>query len=180
MDAKTLRHRATRLALASTLLLSLSSCTIAPPSSSTAKEAGIFSKDIHVCFDNNSGNAVILDWTSGVSTNSGSGTLDDGQSFCGEGPDPLVRLTFSDSFATQVVVANPSIGQPGVSFHSVAQHQVQYCDGDVCRSVMESDIYADATYAEGESVGSDVEGHHFSVTRDANNDWVNFTATIID
>jgi hypothetical protein len=182
-------RRAAVLALATATLLSLSACAPALPASapstaaaplSPTKKAGVFTKDIHVCFDNISATAVTIDWISDVSTNSGSGTLAAGQSFCGEGPAPIAGVTFSDSFATHVVTYNPAIGQPGVLFNSVALHQAQYCDGDACNTVMEANTFANAVYAEGETVGSDVEGHPFTVTRTADDDWINFTIAILD
>jgi hypothetical protein len=192
MNTNTPRRRAAVLALAAVTLMALSACapsapastpdfTSASTSSTPTKEAGVFTKNLQVCIDNNSGATVSLDWVSGVSTNGGSGTLEVGQSFCGEGPEPKVGLTFADAFATYVLAVNPAIGRPTVFFNSLAEHPIEICGEDMCTKSSESDAtYASSGYAEGQSVGSNIEGHNVSVTRNANNDWVNFTVTILD
>jgi hypothetical protein len=180
MQTKITWHRAAVLALAAATLLSLTACApSAPPStaqtaaapSSPAKEAGLLNRDIHVCFNNTSATAATIEWLWGVNTNSGSGTLKVGQTLCGEGVDPTVRVTFANSFATKMSTGNPMVGEPGVSFDSIPEP---------ARPSVTGLTYTSAKYAPGESVTSDVEGHHFSVTRNADDDWINFTVTILD
>jgi hypothetical protein len=178
MDMVILWRRTVALALVTSTLLSLTACSPTAPSSPITKEAGGLLRDLHVCFENSSSAVVSIEWTSGVSTNRGSGSLGPGQSFCGEGREPQAGVTFSDSFATNVVTENPLLRQPKVYFKEVVGHVFQLCE-EICHDEMQFETYALATYAEGETVDSDVEGHHFSVTRNADNDWINFTITIL-
>jgi hypothetical protein len=83
----------------------------------------------------------------------------------------MVRVTFSDSFATKMGTGNPMVGTPGVFFESVPEPS---------RPSVAGITYTSARYAQGETVSSDVQGHHFSVTRNADDDWINFTVTILD
>lgn len=174
MDINIKWRRATVLALASVTLLSLTACAPGAPlnaasttdsTTSAVKEARLV-RHVHVCFENTSSGKVSLTWTSGVSTTGGSGALDSGQQLCAEGPEPMATVTFSDSFATNVRAVNPLADYPWIFFKP-----------NPTRAGID---YTSAQYAQGESVNSDVQGHHFSVTRKADDDWINFAITILD
>jgi hypothetical protein len=124
-----------------------------------------------VCFNNASATAATIEWLSDVNTNSGSGTLKVGQTLCGEGVVPSAIVTFPNSVPTKMGTGNPMVGYPGIFFDSVPEP---------ARPSVRGRTYTSANYAQGESVTSDVEGHQFSVTRNADDDWINFTVTILD
>lgn len=167
--------------------LSLSSCANAPQEQSTpsatevSKEAGIFTKDIEVCFTNTSSEDVELSWESGLSSNDGEGTLSPSEEMCGEGPDPRIKLVFSDGFGTYVDAYNPVVGEPYVWFSSLAQKRVLDCSPgqDGCHQEVKSDIYTEHTYSQGESAQANFGGHVAEVSRLSDNDWINFAISIV-
>lgn len=176
---------ATGLALLSAL--TLSSCSTAPQQQPTpsatevSKEAGIFTKDIEVCFTNTSAEDVELSWVSGLSTNDGQGTLSPGGQMCGEGSDPRIKLVFSDGFGTYVDAYNPVIGEPSVWFSSLAQKRVLDCSPgqDGCNQVITGDTYFEQTFSQGQSMNAGFGGHSATVKRLSDNDWINFTIAIV-
>ena len=150
------------------------------PSTSATQQARIFTKDVNVCFENKSTYPVTIDWKSGVSANTGSGALTVGQRFCGEGRVPKANLTFTDNFSTIAIAENPLIGYPTVAFKNAVEHTELVCVDSQCTNELRSETYPSASYSQGETVGSAVEGHSFTVTRNANDDWIQFTVVIND
>ena len=165
----------------------LSSCTSAPQEKPTptatevSKEAGIFTKDIEVCFTNTSSEDVELSWVSGLSSNDGEGTLSPSEEMCGEGPDPRIKLVFSDGFGTYVDAYNPVVGEPYVWFSSLAQKRVLDCSPgqDGCHQEVKSDVYTENTYSQGETAQANFGGHLAEVSRLSDNDWINFAISIV-
>ena len=174
-------------AIALLATVTLSSCTSAPQEQPTptatevSKEAGIFTKDIEVCFTNTSSEDVELSWVSGLSSNDGEGTLSPGGQMCGEGPDPRIKLVFSDGFGTYVDAYNPVVGEPYVWFSSLAQKRVLDCSPgqDGCHQEVKSDVYTENTYSQGETAQANFGGHLAEVSRLSDNDWINFAISIV-
>ena len=169
------------LAITSTLVLSAcagtdtgSGSTSVTPTASSTKEAGIFTKDINVCFENKTPSPVGLKWEAGVSTHSAISSLAVGETACGEGEGPFVLVTFADTFTTRVTTANNPLLEPVLYFRAPRISVGEAYTGQL------GDSYANASYSQGETVGSDVEGHHFAVTRNADDDWIQFTVVIND
>ena len=146
------------------------------PSPSTSKEAGIFSKDVQVCFTNTSGSDVTVSWDT-VSTSSEEGTLTQGTQFCGEGTEPIAKLTFGDGTSFFVQGINPAIGAPEIAFNSTTQ-TYKSCDesGGACIEIPRRYTYE--SFSEGESKTVTVRSHIYSIKRTANNAWVNFEIEI--
>lgn len=159
--------------------LALSSCAGSSPSvsatASATKDAGAITKDLFVCFTNKSTSAVKLEWVWGVDTHAQSGMLPVGQTYCALGSVPKAILTFPDTFQTAVTGENPFIGAPSLTFTDVGP-----CDNGSCAYNPHPREYASAGYAEGETVGSDVEGHQLSAKRQANTDVINFAISILN
>jgi hypothetical protein len=175
------------LSLAAALLtagLALSACSAPAPavtasSPAASKDASLFTKDVFVCIENTSSSPVTIDWRSGVSSTSGSGQLAVGQKFCGEGGAPQARITFGSGFANDMRAINPAFSEPSISFlHKESYEKVVCADSGSCGLQWTQDAYVTQWYSIGESRDNNVEGHNFIATRNANNDWVNFTVKI--
>jgi hypothetical protein len=154
------------------LALSLVGCastvqSTSPEPSETPKQAFQVSRDVHVCIDNASGSAVKIAWQ-GVDSSTGEGTLRAGTTYCGLAAHPDASVTFSDGTVSYVKGSNFAVGYPSITFVDVPTKTSNYT------------IYAQAYYSTGETVVSDVQGHHFSVTRAEDSDWINFNMTILD
>lgn len=152
--------------------LFVSGCATQPAQNlelSPTRSAGVFSKDTHVCFVNNSSEMPNLTWLStGLDTYTGQGPMPQGQQGCAEGSAPQATVKFSDGFTTFVLASNVAIGYPEVGFRDKSTYQKGY------------KTFASSGYSIGETIGSDVEGHHFSVTRNEDSDFINFTIKILD
>ena len=122
---------------------------------------------------------VTLEWGQGVSSNTGSGTLAVGKTLCGEGLGPKAVITFADAFSTEIRTFNQHLGYPFVSFNRFPYYSPAVCTDGVCTGAKRPKKYASATYSQGETVGSDVEGHHFAVTRNTDDDWIQFSVVIL-
>lgn len=138
--------------------------------------ASLGSRDVYVCIVNESSQKIFVEWssTTGVSSHEPSGAVDKLSQSCAEGPLVNADISFMDEFVTVLEAQNPVIGYPSVGFYS-AEHFTHNVGGEI---VITGNEYASASFSVGETVNSDVEGHQFSVTRTANNAWVNFTVTV--
>ena len=157
-----------------------SSIVSASPTASSTKEASIFTKDVNVCFENKSPSPVALEWKSGLSTYAAAGNLAVGETACGEGTSPSVLVTFADTFRTLIHASNDNFMYPRFVFRGFSTYVHSVCADGVCTEKPGWKEYAAGFYAQGETVGSDVEGHHFAVTRKTDDDWVQFTVVIND
>ena len=157
-------------------IFALSACTGSVPSAtaSTApiaataptptKEAYLFTKDVNLCIENKSRHDVTIAWTRIVNSHNGSGVLPDRQTYCGEGDGVQVNITFWDSFTTKASADNVSLTYPFVVFNSVDS----------------SELYDSHMFASGESFTSYFKNHQLLITRHPNDDWIQFTITIVD
>lgn len=169
--------------MATLLTLALGGCSTNNPqlenqSTTQTPEAGLFSKDTNLCIQKGSSSHITISWDTrgraGINSTQGEGKLLPGAQLCGEGSRVPVKVTFPSGFATVVEAQNPSIGYPIVAFYS-GDH-FSYYSGD--KLVITGVEYASAYYSEGETVNSNVEGHHITTLRLPNTDWVNFRVTI--
>ena len=171
--------RNSTLALAVAATLALSSCSGQAPSvSATAaatKDAGAITKDLSVCFTNTSTSAVKVEWVWGVDTHAESGMLAVGQTYCAAGSAPKAILIFPDAFPTAITAENPIVSSPTLTYTDLGP-----CNNGSCAYNPHPVEYASASYAQNETVGSDVEGHHFAATRKANTNVINFAISILD
>jgi hypothetical protein len=154
--------------------------TVAASDASSTKDAGLFTKDVFVCIENTSSSPVTVDWRTGVSSTSGSGQLAVGQKFCGEGGEPVARITFDSGFATDMMAGNPALTPPAISFLHKESYQKVICeDTGSCHLSWTKDAYITQWYSIGDSLDNNVEGHNFIGTRMENNGWVNLTVKIV-
>lgn len=163
------------LGACSTNGLGTSAPEAAGSSTSPSKEAGLVTKDVVLCFTNMSVADVAIKWKH-VSSFEQEGTLTSGQTFCGEGNAPTAILTYSDGSTLGIDGNNPAIGQPSVYVNSTTETR-KVCDADGSCGYVPVDL-ASGRFTEGESKNFDVERHQFTVTREANTEWVNFAITI--
>lgn len=181
-------RRAVALTLALAAALVLSACSgansttvpSAEASASATQEAGIFTKHVNVCFENKGQGPVTISWRHGVSTDTGSGNLPVGQSVCGEGSAPVAGIAFSGSFTAVVIAQNPALGPPSVSINNSVQVKYNYCTGKICDTRMVYPEYTRADFTQGQTVLSEFEGHHVAITRNSNDDWIQFSVVILD
>lgn len=160
--------------------LSMTACSsTSAPTNEVTKEAGVFTKDITVCFTNESNEEVDLQWVSGISSNDGSGTLATDESFCGEGPDPRILATFSDGFATYLDAYNPVVGEPSLTITSTSSKRVLDCSPgqDGCHQTTEAEVYFVSTFGQGETLRAKSGAHPSTISRQADSDWINFVVT---
>jgi hypothetical protein len=171
--------------------LALTACSGAPQptlvvkeiqENSAVKEAGLFTKDIAVCFTNTSGQSVTIVWTEGISTSDGEGTLDGGEKICGEGSAPHAVVTFMDGFQTEVTTSNPAFMKPDLGLYSMKpdEQAIQNCNASYsyCYYERERTNYSWSEYTQGETVNATAEGHAFSITRGNDTAWINFSLEI--
>lgn len=159
----------------------LAGCAISPQgaaivSDTPTEQAGLFSKDTHLCVLNGTSENLSLKWDthSGVNSFQGEGKLVPGAQMCAVGSIVPAKITFPSGFATVIEAQNPALGYPAVAFYS-ADHVTYQTEEDVIITGIE---YASAYYSEGETVNSNVEGHQITTTRQSNSEWVNFLVTI--
>jgi len=128
-------------------------------------------RDVQLCFHNALPTPVTLWWVPTMSSVSGVGPVASGETACAEGAAAQAIVTFADGFQTWVTAENPVANYPSVEFWKVGCVTKKWlCKGGV--------IYAGNKYVVNETFRSAVKDHHFSVTRLADNDWINFTIAI--
>ena len=184
MKKTTTLRFAAMLAIALTATSTLSSCAASAPSNvttaSASKEAGVFTKEVRTCVTNDSKEHATLVWAADLKSPTGTGYLDVGETFCAQGEATEALLTFPDSVKTAILANNPVIGYPFIKFRSGPNHTITVCDLGRCFEEYETVTFASAGYSQGETVNSDVEGHHLSATREGNTDVINFAISILD
>jgi hypothetical protein len=94
----------------------------------------------------------------------------------------MVDVTFSDGVPLTLKGENPDLGSAYLEVRGPPVGSVAYCSPAtlVCGVSKTYVFFAHDTYSEFDTIAIEARGHHFSVTRDASDDWVNFTATILD
>ena len=171
------------LVLAITATLLMTACTgtstVAVPSVTAAatKQAGIFTKDVNACFTNDSAQPVTFSFDEGSLRGNSRTVLNKGESFCAQAAEIMTSIRFPNNFSTTLTVSNPLVGAPAIKYASTGYYPVTDCDV-TCIEEERLVTFASASYAQEETVGSDVEGHHFEATRKANTDVINFTISI--
>jgi hypothetical protein len=176
------------LALVTISFAGLTACSTSTPSGDsanseeTAHEAGLFTKDIEVCFTNTSGSPVTVKWVEGLSTKDGEGTLDGGEILCAEGSYPTALVTYLSGFQTELQAVNPAFEKPFVRFLSYLpeDQQIEECDAStgMCFITKRRKEYASWAYSVGQSIDNTFEKHSILVTRTADNAWINFLVDI--
>jgi hypothetical protein len=152
------------------------------PSASATKDAGWFTKDVHLCFENTSGKTVYINWIQKVSTYDGSGVLPAGKKYCGEGEQPKAQVSYANGFTANLEGRNFPLYQPLLNVTGVIPLSIgEYgkCSHPGCDGVIYYDVYSTDDYAVGDMHDINVEGHHFLNKRDADNDWINFSVNIV-
>lgn len=162
-------------------LVAVTACSPSQPvTAPTSKEAFGILRHVNHCIVNARADDVSLTWQKGeygVSTFTGEGKLKSGDSFCAEGSSVRAFVTFSDGFGAYVVATNFPLTYPDVRFESRdSRYQPDKTLGYI---LYVGTTLASASYAQGETVESDIEGHHVSVTRHADTEWVNFDTTLL-
>ncbi|MEY2698850.1 MAG: hypothetical protein RL720_806 [Actinomycetota bacterium] len=171
--------------------LSITACSSAPESepkveaveeAAPAKEAGLFTKDIAVCFTNTSGQSVTIVWTEGISSSDGEGTLDGGEIICGEGGAPHAVITYMDGFQTEVTTSNPAFMKPDLGLYSMKpdEQAIQNCNASYsyCYYERERTNYSWSEYTQGQTVNATAEGRAITITRTDDTAWINFSLEI--
>lgn len=166
----------------------LTACSMSTPSGESttraepAHEAGLFTKDVEVCFTNTSGSPVTVRWVEGISTSDGEGTLDGGEILCAEGSYPTALVTYLSGFQTELQAVNPAFEKPLVRFMSYLpeDQQIEECDSStgMCFITKRQKEYASWAYSVGQSMDNTFEYHTVQVTRTADNAWINFLVNI--
>jgi hypothetical protein len=154
--------------------LTLTGCSAeaTAPVAIPTKSAGLVTKDLSVCFSNNSTHDVTVNWDKAYSTSTfqGTGVLSSGSTFCGEGSWPYVPVIFADGFKTWVDAANLPLHQPSIGFINQGPHGSEDTYAP----------YALESYGVGQTITNDVKGHAVAVTRGEDSDWINFTITFVN
>lgn len=180
MNTSRIKHSSIATAIAFGVMFSVSGCSPAAPAAMDAtptdsKEAGIFSKDVSICYTNSSNNELSISWDA-VASSSKQGTLNPGEKVCGEGPEPIAKLAFVDGSSIFVVGMNPAIGYPEVHFNSTTQTTTTCDDSGECITFPRRITYE--SFSEGESKTVTVRSHNYALSRTANTSWVNFEVDI--
>ena len=171
--------------------LSITSCSSAPEpqpivqdveQTAPVKEAGLFTKDIAVCFTNTSGQSVTIVWTEGISSSDGEGTLDGGEKICGEGGEPHAVVTYMDGFQVEVTTSNPAFMKPDLGLYSMKpdEQAIQNCNASYsyCYYERERTNYSWSEYTQGQTVDATAEGRAITITRPDDTAWINFSLEI--
>jgi hypothetical protein len=162
------------------LALTLSSCSAVgnasetPTASGTPQAHGVL-RDVFMCFENTSGAPVSIEWVEpGTSSNSGQGALAAGKTFCGEGGKAQAAVSFSGGDPIYVYGYNTLFIEPRIIFKNS-----YYSDTDpgVPSNWKQ---FGNESYSVGQTIVSDIQGHHFSITRGADDEWIQFSITIQD
>lgn len=176
------------VAVIAILLTSLTACTMTGASQQklhTAEptlEAGLFTKDIEVCFTNSSGASLTIKWTEGISSSDGEGTLDGGEVICAEGSYPTAVVTYLSGFQTELQAVNPTFEKPFIRFMSYLpeDQESEECDSStgMCYITQRQKEYASWAYSVGQQIDNDIENHHILVSRQSDDSWINFLVDI--
>lgn len=128
-----------------------------PSTPEVSKEAGLITKDVNVCYFNDSSeklNFTKFRYTDGNPV----GVLRPGNSLCISGERVIANLTYSDGYETKTIAWNSEVLYPEVSFETITL------------GVPTASSY----FSEGETVGMVDEGHNWSITRLDNTSFIEF------
>ena len=130
---------------------------VKPAAPEVSKEAGLITKDVNVCYFNDSSQKIEFTkfrYTDGNPI----GTLRPGNTLCISGERVIAYLTYSDGYSTKTIAWNSEVLYPEVSFETINL------------GVPTASSY----FSEGETVGMVDEDHNWSITRLDNTSFVEF------
>lgn len=148
--------------VAASAVLAIVACAVAlfafkPAAPEVSKEAGLITKDVNVCYFNDSSQKIEFTkfrYTDGNPI----GILRPGNSLCVSGERVIAYLTYSDGYATETIAWNSEVLYPEVQFLTLTL------------GVETASSY----FSEGETVGMVDEDHNWSITRLDNTSFIEF------